>query len=233
MRALNSGAFQKVQRDVAAQVAAHLPAQLAYEQVAAYEAALKANDKAFTVYMYTMKSNWLRLLQGCRQRGAQKVGRQHVETTIPVEVGQRHVMAEVLPGHGSLGGKGAVAVPQAQGHPIAPCRQFVWRALAAGWTPAGLHFVEVGSWWSGNEEIDVVAVDEADRPTLIGSCKWSRQPVDVRNYAELQQAASRAGFDPAFVVLALFSRAGFTKRLRDLAKASDRVWLVDLETMYS
>jgi hypothetical protein len=96
-----------------------------------------------------------------------------------------------------------------------------------------LHCVDVGSWWSAGHEIDVVCVDENRIITLVGSCKWTQQPMDVKHYAELRQALDNAPTSVPQPYFALFSRTGFTPRLKELAADSERVWLVDLDRIYS
>jgi hypothetical protein len=115
------------------------------------------------------------------------------------------------------------------------CRDYLWRAAMAGALPEGLRFADVGSWWGmGDREIDVVAADERGMVTLAGSCKWTGEPVDVADYAALQRDAAAAGFPTETAWLALFSRSGFTERLKAIAEAQQpgRVWLVDLGMMY-
>lgn len=120
------------------------------------------------------------------------------------------------------------------------CRQFLWRALAADRLPADLAFVEVGTWWGGkDQEVDVVALDERGQSVLVGSCKWTNQPMDVSDYSALLQVLSAAAGDLKPVGgdgpwLALFSREGFTDRLQALAAAQEpqRLLLIDPDTMY-
>jgi AAA+ ATPase superfamily predicted ATPase len=120
------------------------------------------------------------------------------------------------------------------------CRQYVWRALVADQLPGDLIFADVGTWWGANgREIDVVATDERQRTVLAGSCKWTNQPMDVAEYAALQQALTLAAdslrpLDGDGPWLALFSREGFTERLQSLAAAQQppRLLLVDLEALY-
>lgn len=127
------------------------------------------------------------------------------------------------------------------------CRQYLWRALAAEALPEELSFTAMGSWWgAGDQEIDVVATDEKERVVLVGSCKWTKGAMDVREYAALQQAVQQAGADLLLnrkqdsgeaddLWLALFSQAGFTPRLQEIAKVQEprRLLLVDLKTMYA
>ncbi|HET6384369.1 MAG TPA: ATP-binding protein [Armatimonadota bacterium] len=116
------------------------------------------------------------------------------------------------------------------------CRQYLWRALERDRLPPGVEFSEVGNWWgAGDREIDVVAVDSRERIVLTGSCKWTTGPMDVREYAALQRDVPLAGAAADEPWLVLFSRSGFTPRLRSLAAESDlnRLLLVDLREMYA
>ena len=66
------------------------------------------------------------------------------------------------------------------------CRDFLWRARRAGTLPTNLNFAEVGTWWGGGDkELDIVAIDEKSKVTLVGSCKWTNAPMDVSEYATL------------------------------------------------
>jgi hypothetical protein len=119
------------------------------------------------------------------------------------------------------------------------CRQYLWRALIADRLPPELSFVDVGTWWGANKEIDVATLNERGQTVLAGSCKWTNEPMDIGDYAALQQDLATAypalnpieGDGPW---LALFSREGFTDRLRALAAAQQpsRLLLVDLAAMY-
>jgi hypothetical protein len=125
------------------------------------------------------------------------------------------------------------------------CRQYLWRAFAAGTLPGELSFTDVGSWWgAGDKEIDVIAVNADQNVVLAGSCKWTNAPVDVPEYAalvaDLRAAAASLGLDPSVIGtadgpwLAMFSRAGFTPRLEEVAarQRPQRSLLITLEGMY-
>lgn len=126
------------------------------------------------------------------------------------------------------------------------CRQYLWRALEAGILPEDLSIAEVGSWWTGEREIDVVATDERGRVVLVGSSKWTAAPVDVNDYAALQRDVALSAAElslnkmpntgaTAELYLVLFSRSGFTPRLTRIARTQQprRLLLVDLESMYT
>ncbi len=115
------------------------------------------------------------------------------------------------------------------------CRQYIWRAVEAD--RLNLPVVAVGAWW-GREgrEIDVVAVDAQNRSVLVGSCKWTVQPVDVSDYVALQRDVAfaeeelRPVKDMTFI---LFSRSGFTDRLHQLAQTEGgKLLLVSVDEMY-
>ncbi len=114
------------------------------------------------------------------------------------------------------------------------CRQYLWRALAREALSADLAFSDVGSWWgAGDVEIDVVAVNDHRGVVLAGSCKWTNAPVDVREYSALQSDIAHGGLGDV-PYLALFSRSGFTPRLKVIAAAQDpgRLLLVDVEDLF-
>lgn len=86
----------------------------------------------------------------------------------------------------------------------------------------------------------MVALDERGQTVLAGSCKWTNEPMDAGDYAALQRdlaiaAGALRPIDGEGPWLALFSREGFTERLRTLAAAQQPspLLLVDLGAMYS
>jgi hypothetical protein len=38
-----------------------------------------------------------------------------------------------------------------------------------------IRFEEIGSWWSGGAQIDVVGINRAERRVLFGEAKWTRE----------------------------------------------------------
>jgi len=71
--------------------------------------------------------------------------------------------------------------------------------------------------------------------TAAGSCKWTTALMDVSEYAALQADLMRAGFGGGETALFLFSRLGFTDRLRSLAASQKppRVFLIGLPGLYA
>lgn len=116
------------------------------------------------------------------------------------------------------------------------CRQYLWRAFRVSALPDDLRFTEVGTWWgAGDREIDVMALDETGKIAAVGSCKWTTAPVDVSEYAALQKDLTLAKLDAPDPFLFLFSRSGFTDRLRRLAAAQEprKLLLVALPDLYA
>ncbi|MFB6138255.1 MAG: ATP-binding protein [Halobacteriaceae archaeon] len=108
------------------------------------------------------------------------------------------------------------------------CREAVWEAVRQDRLAP---YAEVGSWWYGEDEIDVVALAPDDDRILLGECKWTSQPVGPSLVSDLRETADlvRWGPDARDVEFALFSRSGFVDGLRD---DLDRRWtLFDVEDL--
>jgi AAA+ ATPase superfamily predicted ATPase len=89
----------------------------------------------------------------------------------------------------------------------------------------------VGSHWSKEEQLDVVAMSWRDRKMLVGECKWGLDRVGRDVVTELLEKAARVRPDEKFrVSCAVFARSGFTEAARAEARAHE-VILLDAETM--
>lgn len=109
------------------------------------------------------------------------------------------------------------------------CRAWLWRY--ASHDEVGT-WQELGSWWSrrGDVEIDIVAMRKS-RYTLVGECKWSRNPVGAETLTRLKEARARLGGPATDARLVIFARSGFTDTLRQRA-AGERVLLVSVEDLF-
>ncbi len=89
----------------------------------------------------------------------------------------------------------------------------------------------IGRWWSRNEEIDLVALDEESRTAWFGECKWSGKKVGTDVYQDLRRKSERIEWHAGKRKerLILFSRSGFTPAMLDLANR-EKVLLVEGET---
>ncbi|RMF38488.1 MAG: hypothetical protein D6759_00815, partial [Chloroflexi bacterium] len=89
----------------------------------------------------------------------------------------------------------------------------------------------VGGWWDRRGQVDVVALNRAERVILLGEAKWLNRPVGVDVLESLKRRGARAVPDPSWTVhYILFSRSGFTTELRRQAER-ERLMLVSLEEM--
>ncbi len=94
------------------------------------------------------------------------------------------------------------------------CRETVWAGVRSGeFQP----YAEVGRWWYGEDEIDIVALDASDDRILLGECKWTSEPVGHPLVADLRETADRVrwGPDDRTERFTLFSKSGFVEGLAD------------------
>lgn len=121
-----------------------------------------------------------------------------------------------------------------------------WEELARQWvdTPqciAALDFVPqvIGSHWSRQVQVDVVAVDWQNRTLLLGECKWTGEAVDRKVVRELIETKSRLLFADMKVNVTdwrvhyvLFTRAGITESAQQELDTHGGIW-VNLDRLYA
>jgi len=85
-----------------------------------------------------------------------------------------------------------------------------------------LSYDRAGRWWSGNEEIDLVAV-AGDKPVFAAECKWSKRPVgiDILNNLRRKVTLIPSESPSKTLRLGLFSRSGFTKEIEALGRKGE------------
>ena len=109
------------------------------------------------------------------------------------------------------------------------CREWARQEGNAGRLP--LMPETVGSFWSKEAQVDVVAVDWMEKKILLGEAKWSRQAVGKGVLNELVEKSRHVvpgeGWE---ICYALFGRAGFTTAARQAAER-EGVLLIDLERL--
>ena len=88
----------------------------------------------------------------------------------------------------------------------------------------------VGSWWSRNINIDVMAIDQTERLALVGECECSDNPMGIDILQGLQQKMQTFIQECGMYNFqyALFSKTGFTSQLKEQAKRDD-IKLITLE----
>lgn len=85
----------------------------------------------------------------------------------------------------------------------------------------------IGRWWTDDDEIDVVALNETDKVLFVGECKWTQRPIGTNILLDLQRKADRLlkQDDGWQIYYGLFAKSGFTPNLLAVAK-NDGVLLV-------
>ena len=89
----------------------------------------------------------------------------------------------------------------------------------------------IGSWWDQENEIDIMAISDAEQGLLVGECKWSSNPVGmdilqdlIRKSELLQPKRSWEG-----ITYLLFSKSGFTPAVEEQASIEKNIWLISVE----
>jgi AAA+ ATPase superfamily predicted ATPase len=92
------------------------------------------------------------------------------------------------------------------------CQEAVWEEIRQGrFDP----YSEVGRWWYGGEEIDIVGLAPNDDRVLLAECKWTTEPVGEDLVESLQAKAESVRWGPADrdERFAVFSKSGFVDGL--------------------
>lgn len=107
------------------------------------------------------------------------------------------------------------------------CRERMWDLNAEDFWP--FHFSKIGRWWDGKNEIDIAAIDPEEKNLILGECKFWQEPVGINIFRELEEKAGNVDWQNQnrHVWFVLFSPAGFTDELKELAANRDDLLLVD------
>ncbi|UWG50680.1 AAA+ superfamily ATPase fused to HTH and RecB nuclease domains [Halalkaliarchaeum sp. AArc-CO] len=92
------------------------------------------------------------------------------------------------------------------------CQEAVWEGIRRG---AFEPYSEVGRWWYGEEEIDIVGLAPNDDRVLLAECKWTTDPVGEDLVKSLRAKAEHVRWGPSDrdEQFALFSKSGFVDGL--------------------
>ncbi len=109
------------------------------------------------------------------------------------------------------------------------CREWVREQARQGALPFAVELV--GSHWSAEAQIDVVAINWREKAILLGECKWGLPVVNRKTIRELVGKASQVVPGAEWQVhYAYFARSGFTDAARVEAQKLNAI-LVDLERL--
>jgi len=89
-------------------------------------------------------------------------------------------------------------------------------------------FMRIGRWWYKGEEIDIVALNPDTKEILFAEVKWGNKPVGVNIYEDLRRKASLIDWyhGSRKEYYALFSKTGFTDKIKEIAKR-ENLYLFD------
>jgi len=111
------------------------------------------------------------------------------------------------------------------------CREWVLVKARAGKLPMVPELV--GSHWSADAQVDVVAVNWHDKAILLGECKWGVDDVGRSVVRELVDKTPKVVPSEGWQIYYIyFARAGFTDAAREEAQTVGAM-LIDLETLDS
>lgn len=110
----------------------------------------------------------------------------------------------------------------------AVCREAIWEAIRRSDLEP---YSEVGRWWYGEDEIDIVGLAPDDDRILLAECKWTTDPVGYGLVEALRTKAEhvRWGSNERDERFALFSKSGFIDGLGD--ELDDEWRLIDLDKL--
>lgn len=108
------------------------------------------------------------------------------------------------------------------------CSEAIWRMMRKDKLPC--IFPKVGSWWFGEDEIDILGLNEKECAILFGECKWTNTPIGYSEVKNLKETAERVRWhdgerDEHYI---LFSKSGFEERLYE---TEDNIILYDLKDL--
>ncbi|MEE9152400.1 MAG: ATP-binding protein [Thermoplasmata archaeon] len=112
------------------------------------------------------------------------------------------------------------------------CRQAL-REMSLKRVILPFYSMKIGRWWYKEEEIDIVALQDEKNKILFGECKWSGKPMGMNVIKGLEQKAENVRWknDKREEFFALFSKAGFGKKVVEYAENNGNCLLFDLDDL--
>lgn len=113
------------------------------------------------------------------------------------------------------------------------CTEYLLNMNSKGKLP--FLFTDIGKWWGTNiktkkqEEIDVVASDK--KSFVFAECKWTNEKIDENIYIDLLNKSENLHVNGKKYYF-LFSKSGFTQRIKERVKRDKNLFLIDLNALY-
>ena len=87
---------------------------------------------------------------------------------------------------------------------------------------------KIGSYWNGDTEIDIAAVDSEKGIIFAGECKYYENPVPASVYFDLQKkCVSVPEFGGMKIIFGIFSKSGFDLQLKEMAENNPDLYLIN------
>jgi len=105
------------------------------------------------------------------------------------------------------------------------CRAHLWEIAASGNLPC--RFTEIGRWWDGKHEIDIVAPDNAGTDIIFGECKYTGGPMDAEVFYKLHEKKNAVNWkkESRNEYFVFFCIGGYTEQMKALAAERGNVFL--------
>ena len=106
------------------------------------------------------------------------------------------------------------------------CRQSLWIIAEENKLP--FRFDKIGSWWEGNREIDIVALDSTGEDIIFGECKYTTNPMGPEVFYKLIEAKDYVRWKNEIrsEYYVFFSINGYKKQLKELADSRSDIFLL-------
>ncbi len=112
-------------------------------------------------------------------------------------------------------------------HYLGPVFEEVCREMVRSWT----RYPTLAGWWFEEKEIDLVGLNQSENEVLFGECKWTSGMIDRSVFFDLVKKSKdfRWRNGDRKERYAVFSRGGFTERLKDISRERNDLLLFDLK----
>ena len=113
------------------------------------------------------------------------------------------------------------------------CREALWAGIRRGDVDP---YSELGRWWYGEHEVDIVGLAPNDDRLLLAECTWTSDPVGRSLVERLRTKADHVRWGPGDRTerFALFSKSGFVDGLADEVDDNWSLYgLSDLEALFA
>jgi len=94
------------------------------------------------------------------------------------------------------------------------------------------NYQKVGRWWCKEDEIDIVALNEEKEEILFGECKWTETKVGTELLTKLEEKSQKVRWQNQKTrteKYSLFSKNGFTEKMREKTEERKDITLYNLE----